>query len=99
MSSESSKIDIEKIFYISKNVKIREENGKYMIVNIVTQGLHFISPLAFQFINNFNGIISLNDIYNSFMKNKLTKKNNLEYKRIFDKFVGKMVKRGVLVEQ
>ena len=46
---------VDKKLKLSSNARIRKEGDRYLIVNLATQGLHFISPKAYPLVAALDG--------------------------------------------
>nr|VFK71161.1 MAG: hypothetical protein BECKUNK1418H_GA0071006_10535 [Candidatus Kentron sp. UNK] len=40
---------------LSEDARVRKEGERFLIVNLATQGLHFISPMAYQLVAVLDG--------------------------------------------
>ena len=84
---------METIYKLNKNCSIREENDKYLLVNLVTQGLHFITKEAYLIVEKLDGNTPIekiiNQVYSDIDKNK---------KDIIDNFLKKLKERKLIEE-
>lgn len=83
----------DKIFKLGPDARIRQENNKYLLVNIATQGLHFISNTAYQLIEKLDGKRTVNSIINELWPSI----NEVQKGAIYN-FVEKIVERRILEE-
>lgn len=60
---------------VNGNVVVRKEGDKYMLINIATQGLHFISPIAYFVVENINEESTVSEITSKF-KEKFSVNDN-----------------------
>ena len=45
----------EQTYILDEDTRIRQEGDRYLLVNISTQGLHFISPTAYKLVTRLDG--------------------------------------------
>ncbi|GEM_PF-6759618 len=83
------------VLKINDNAIVRREKDKYMVINIATQGLHFISPIAYSVVESINGESNLEEIISKFVEtynvNKDEARNNIV------KFIEDLIDRKLIV--
>ena len=83
---------MKKDFYIlTSDTRVRQEGEKFILVNIATQGLHFISPMAQRVVSRMDGKTSLEEIISSEFPDI-----NADDENVICNFVGKLVKRRLI---
>ena len=81
-----------RIVELSKDARIRKEGDSYILINIATQGLHFISCTAYDFILRVNGIQNVSEIISEMWPN--ISSNDAS---VISNFVDKMIERRILI--
>ena len=53
------------VYTLTSDTRVRQEGEKFILINIATQGLHFISPMAQRVVSRMDGKTSLEEIISS----------------------------------
>lgn len=81
-----------RIVALSNDTRIRHEGESYILINIATQGLHFISPIAFEFIEQLDGVRTVDGIVSALWPQL----SPADYS-VISAFVDKLLERRILV--
>lgn len=52
----------DNVYVLTTDTRIRKEQEKYILINIATQGLHFISPTAYTLVSRMDGKLTVGEI-------------------------------------
>lgn len=84
-------MDTNTVLAIGKDIRFRKEGDLYILINISTQGLHFVSKTAYDFVSAFNGAKSVNQVIEERFDNI-----SEEQRTVVLKFIEDLVERKVL---
>ena len=81
----------KKIYKLSSDARIRKEGQRFLLVNIATQGLHFVSPIAYSLVEKLDGQEKIINVINSLWPTATEDEKQTMYS-----FLNKLVDRNVL---
>ena len=84
------------IYKLSKDVRIRKEGDQYILINIATQGLHFISETAYSIVEKIDGQKSIDKIIDELFSSSDCEK---ERDSVIHDFIDKLVERKLLIKE